>query len=78
LETIEIINKIISENIESNDPIQNNTDLRKELNIDSFDVLMIMNEIEDEFSLELEEDDFQDVNTPQEIVILLTKKYGVK
>jgi len=51
--------------------------LRKELDIDSFDVLMIMNELDDEYGIALDEDDFKAVNTPHEIVTLLTTKYGI-
>ena len=57
--------------------INENTDLRKELDIDSFDALMIMNELDDEYGIALDEDDFKAVNTPREIVSLLTAKYGV-
>jgi acyl carrier protein len=57
--------------------INENTDLRKELDIDSFDALMIMNELDDEYGIALDEDDFKAVNTPREIVNLLTAKYGV-
>lgn len=78
MKIIQQVKKIIAENIESNAFIENETDLRKELDIDSFDVLMIMNDIDDEFSIVLEENDFQNVNTPQEIVTLLNEKYGVK
>ncbi len=77
LKTIEIIKKIIVENIDDNNTIENNTNLKKNLNFDSFDVLMIMNAIDDEFSISLEDDDFQEINTPEEIVKLLKKKYGV-
>lgn len=57
--------------------INENTDLRKELDIDSFDALMIMNELDDEYGIALDEDDFKAVNTPREIVNLLTAKYCV-
>jgi acyl carrier protein len=78
MQTIDKIILIIKENIETNISITGNTDLRKDLDLDSFDVLMIMNEIDDEFSITLEEEDFQKVNTPQEIVSLLNEKYEVK
>ena len=78
MQTIDKIILIIKENIETNVAFTGNTDLRKDLDLDSFDVLMIMNEIDDEFSITLEEEDFQKVNTPQEIVSLLNEKYEVK
>ena len=77
MKTIEVIKKIIVENIDDNITIENNTNLKKDLNLDSFDVLMIMNAIDDEFSISLEDDGFQKINTPKEIVSLLQTKYGV-
>lgn len=38
---------------------------------------MIMNEIDDEFGISLDEDDFKAVNTPREIIRLLQTKYGI-
>ena len=75
---IDKIIKVIKENIETDIAIEESTDMREDLDLDSFDVLMIMNEIDDEFSITLEEEDFQKVNTPQEIVSLLKEKYEVK
>ncbi|MCD4818991.1 MAG: acyl carrier protein [Candidatus Cloacimonetes bacterium] len=77
MKTIELIKKIIVENIDNSIIIENNTNLKKDFNLDSFDVLMIMNAIDDEFSISLEDDDFQEINTPEEIVSLLQTKYGV-
>lgn len=68
---------IIRKNINSEAEIGENTSLRQELDIDSFDVLMIMNELDDEYGIALDEDDFKAVNTPREIVSLLTAKYGI-
>ena len=78
MKTIDKIIKIIKENIETDVAIEESTDMREDLDLDSFDVLMIMNEIDDEFSITLEEEDFQRVNTPQEIVSLLKERYEVK
>ncbi len=78
MKIIEKIKRIIKENIETDVAIEGSTDMRKDLDLDSFDVLMIMNEIDEEYSITLEEEDFQEVNTPQEIASLLEKKYGVK
>jgi len=77
METIEKIIAIIGKNIKTESLIQEDTDLRKELGIDSFDGLMIMNEIDDEYSISIDEDDFKSVNTPREIVTLLKEKYGI-
>jgi acyl carrier protein len=78
VEIIEKVINIIKENIETDEVIIRSTNLREDLDLDSFDVLMIMNEIDDEFSITLEEEDFQKVNTPQEITDLLKAKYEVK
>ena len=78
MEIIEKVINIIKENIETDEVIIRSTNLREDLDLDSFDVLMIMNEIDDEFSITLEEEDFQKVNTPQEITDLLKAKYEVK
>ena len=78
MKTIDKIIKIIKENVEIDISITESTNMREDLDLDSFDVLMIMNEIDDEFSIMLEEEDFQKVNTPQEIVSLLKEKYEVK
>ena len=76
----EKLNKIIAiirKNVNSELEINESTDLRKELNIDSFDVLMIMNELDDEFGISLAEDDFKSVTTPGDIINLLADKYGI-
>ena len=70
--------RLITENIENKKPIEKESDLRKDLDLDSFDVLMIMNAIDDEFSISLENDDFMEVKTPNDIVKLLKSKYGVE
>lgn len=53
------------------------TNLRKDLEIDSLDALMIMNDIDDEFGISIDEDDFKTVNSPREIIALLKSKYGI-
>lgn len=77
MKTIEKIKKIISDNLDNKTIIEDHADLRNDLGVDSFDVLMIMNGIEDEFAISLEEDDFVGINTPLQIQALLSKKYGV-
>jgi len=42
--------------------------LREDLNVDSIDFLMIIGDLEDEFSITIEEDDFLDVVTVNDIV----------
>jgi len=68
---------IIRNNISSDAEIRADSDMRKDLAVDSFDGLMIMNEIDDAFGISVDEDDFKKVNSPQEIVSLLKDKYGI-
>ncbi|MFZ3131881.1 MAG: acyl carrier protein [Desulfosporosinus sp.] len=42
--------------------------LREDLNVDSIDFLMIIGDLEDEFSITIDEDDFLDVVTVNDIV----------
>jgi len=78
LKTIDKIIDIIKDNIETDVAITESTDMREDLDLDSFDVLMIINGIDDDFSITLEEEDFQKVNSPKEIAELLKEKYEVK
>jgi acyl carrier protein len=75
---MEITNKIISiinENTDYKYNIKPDTDLFTELNIDSFGKLMIVNAIEDEFSIEVDEDDIEKFATVNEIIEVLQSKY---
>lgn len=78
MSNIDKIKKIIFDNIDNKVNIEDTTDLRTGLQIDSFDALMIMTGIEDEFKITLGEDDFKKVGTPLQILALLEEKYGVK
>lgn len=60
---------IIKENLEEpKEEITPQTDLRKDVEIDSFGTLMIINALEDEFSITLNESEFKDINTVSDIV----------
>ncbi len=43
--------------------------LREDLKVDSLDLLMILSGLEDEFSITIEEDDFLDVITVNDIAV---------
>lgn len=77
MNTLEKVISIIRKNMSSEVDVQEDTDLRKELDLDSFDALMIMNAIDDEYSISLDEDEFKNVSSPREIVSLLREKYGI-
>jgi acyl carrier protein len=63
------------ENTDYKYEINSDTNLFTELNIDSFGKLMIVNAIEDEFSIEVDEDDIEKFATVNEIIEVLQSKY---
>ena len=68
---MELTNKIISvirENIEWKGEIELHDHLINDLHIDSFDRLMIVNALEDEFSIHIEEDEISKVQCVSDIV----------
>jgi acyl carrier protein len=77
MNTLDKVIAIIRNNISTDAGITADTDMRKDLAVDSFDGLMIMNEIDDAFGISVDEDDFKKVNTPGEIVNLLQEQYGI-
>ncbi len=77
MQMIDKITAIIRKNTATDAEIKADTDLRKDLSLDSLDVLMIMNEIEDEYGVTLEPDAYKQIKTPEEIISLLREKYGV-
>jgi len=76
--SMEKILTVIKENLSESPDVNEKTSLRNDLNIDSLDVIMIFNAIEDEFSISLEEEDFDKVDTPEEIMSLLKSKYNLE
>ena len=66
---------IVRSNTEEKAPILLSTDLRKELRLDSFGTLMLINALEEGFGIAVEEADFSRINTVADIVSLLQGKY---
>ena len=66
---------LIQANIEKKHIITLNSDLRRDLGVDSFGTLMIVNDLEDTFGIEIKEDDIKKVVTVADIVQLLSDKY---
>ena len=62
---------LIQANIEKKHIITLNSDLRRDLGVDSFGTLMIVNDLEDTFGIEIKEDDIKKVVTVADIVQLL-------
>jgi acyl carrier protein len=66
---------IIRSNTERAPAVTLASDLRKELRLDSFGTLMIINAIEDTFAITVDEADFTRLNTVAEVISLLASKY---
>ena len=58
----------IQENIQWKGPIHDNMELVRDLGIDSFDMLMIVNTLEDEFSIIVEEEHLENLKTVGDVV----------
>jgi len=75
---MKIADKIISiirENTECKLEIDRDTNFINELKIDSFGRLMIIYAIEDEYSIEIDENDIENFKTVNQIVAALELKY---
>jgi acyl carrier protein len=66
---------IIKKNMESEKEVELKSNLRDELEIDSFGTMMIVDAIEDEFNISVEEADFENFGTVEDIVKVLEDKY---
>ena len=78
---MELLNKItdiISRNIDWSDEIRPDERLKEDLGIDSLDVILIINEIEDEFNINVEQDEVRCLGSVQDIVDKLKQKLDLK
>ena len=75
METLEKVISIIVEIKENSMDVTPETNLSEDLRIDSFDTLMIINAIEDEFSIEFNGSDLEKIKIVSDIVKLLNEKY---
>ena len=66
---------IIEQNIEDKTKISLETDIRNGLDIDSFDIIMIIAALEDKFSISIKESEFENVKTVSDIVRMLKERY---
>jgi acyl carrier protein len=66
---------IVRDNTETNHAVTMASDLRKELCLDSFGTLMVINAIEDDFGVSVDQKDFCQVKTVADVVSLLQTKY---
>ncbi len=66
---------IIRDNTEQRPSVTLASDLHKELGLDSFGTLMVINAIEEGFGVSVDQADFCRINTVGDIVTLLQSKY---
>lgn len=66
---------IIRANTEEKEGVTLVSDLRKELRLDSFGTLMVINALEDAYGITVDEADFTQVNRVSDVVALLRSKY---
>ena len=71
----EQILSIVRSNTEQKQAVTLASDLRKELRLDSFGTLMIINALEEAFGITVEDGDFTRVQTVADVVELLRAKY---
>lgn len=67
---------IIRANLEEKRAVTLASDLRKELRLDSFGTLMIINALEEALGITVQDGDFAKVQTVADVVVLLRAKYN--
>jgi len=65
--------EIIKSNVKYNEEITLQTELDEDLNIGSFDRLMIINALEDEFKVQVEDSELSEIKTVNDIVEIIKK-----
>lgn len=65
----------LKNNLEGRREIKLESRLMEDLMVDSFDSLMIISALEDEFSTTVDEEDFNDIVTVNDIVVKFKAKY---
>lgn len=68
---------IVIENSEDESEVTLHADLERDLGIDSFGVLMIINAIEGVFNITVDEVEFNNIRTVVDIADVLRTRYGV-
>ena len=62
------VQEIVAENRETDEEVKLESDLREDLGVDSLGTLILVDALEDEFSLQINPDDFREVETVADIV----------
>lgn len=74
---IEKIKEILAEELSLElDEINDDSDIREDLGADSLDMVQLVMSLEDEFDLEIENEEIQSVTTVKGIVEFINKKRG--
>ncbi len=74
---IERVKEILAEELSLElDEIKDDSDIREDLGADSLDMVQLVMSLEDEFDLEIENDEIQSVTTVEGIVEFIKKKRG--
>jgi len=66
---------LIQANIEKKYTVALNSDLRRDLGVDSFGTIMIINDLEETFGIEIKEADIKEAAKVSDIVQILAAKY---
>jgi acyl carrier protein len=69
---------VIRENSEEKGAISPAADLQRDLGIDSFGRIMIVNGIENEFSITIDESDIASIKTVADVAAILRDRYGMQ
>ena len=77
MDLTEKIIAIITENTDNDIEVTPDSNLVDDLSIGSFERLMIVNSIEDEFSMQVEDADLNNLRTVGDIITLLHEKYRI-
>lgn len=76
-EVFEKVKKILSEQFDvSMDEITMQTDIAQDLSADSLDVIDILMSVEDEFKIEVPDEDAENVKTVEQMVNYIVNKLG--
>ena len=74
---IEKVKEILAEELSLElDEINDDSDIREDLGADSLDMVQLVMSLEDEFDLEIENEEIQTVTTVKGIVEFINKKRG--
>lgn len=65
----------VEKNLETKCEVRLESKLKEDLGVDSFSALMVINELEDEFSITIDETDFRTLKRVSDIVDRLKSKY---